>query len=139
MKREIKFRGKSIEGFAEKDNNWVFGDYRHPIDNYENYQHTITSRKDDFDDKGFSFQIDPETLGQFTGLFDINGVPIYEDDILFFDRGTAKYYRYIIFRNGCFLMRDEVVNCAVPMKDADIGRWEIVGNIHDNPELVKIN
>lgn len=72
MKREIKFRGKRLN-----NGEWVYGDLRDT-----GYNTTITNR--------MHYVVDPETVGQFTGLKDRSGKEIYEGDIIRFF-GTESY------------------------------------------------
>lgn len=69
MNREIKFRGQDLY------KNWIYGYYTHSI-----FGHYITTK----DCNGFLEQqeIYPETLQQFTGVYDDNGSEIFENDII---------------------------------------------------------
>lgn len=87
----------------------------------------------------------PETVGQFTGLTDKNGVEIYEGDILEFDYlfcnedGICTKKGVVSFENGTFCI-DEDSDFSVyhaQWSSEEYGGIEIIGNIHDNPELLK--
>ncbi len=86
-------------------------------------------------DKGFC-EVDPATIGQCTGLKDKNGKLIFEGDVL-----RKKIYN-TAFGNPCrevFYMEN---NAQWDMPRGrndllDISEYEIIGNIHDNPELLE--
>lgn len=96
-------------------------------------------------------QINPDTLGQFTGFVDKNRVKIFEGDWV----KCGKYYYQIIFGCGSFCLMDEVgeiIRKLVGMNDhiyslmtlclesdweEDVAELEVVGNIHDNSKLIK--
>lgn len=90
----------------------------------------------------YSCEVLPETVGQFTGFHDKNGKKVFDGDIV---RGRDYTY-FIKFCNGAYY----VFHCRVKDTDGEHYRWglisrfeelnieiEIVGNIHDNPELLK--
>ena len=79
-----------------------------------------------------NYEIIPETLCQFTGLCDKNGKKIFEGDILKFRSGI--YSVEWDNEHSKFLQRDGQFSRELHIW---IAKSEIVGNIHDNPELLK--
>lgn len=80
-------------------------------------------------------EVDPDTVGQFTGSPDKDGRRVFEGDIV----STGKERRVVRFRNGAFELLRRV--SAVTMYDlvgTDV-EYEIIGTIHDNPELLEVN
>lgn len=124
--REILFRGKDIKG------NWYEGLLAHNIAKDEWY----ISNKAGIPT---AYQIRPETIGQYTGLTDKNGVKIFEEDIIWFDGGWEEYGGNtfeVVFTNGCFYLGRNPDTVCFLLK-AYIEWAEVIGNIYDNPELVK--
>ena len=126
--REIIFRGKSVN-----DGRWVFGN----LSDYGDCK-TITTVKD------FtiidSCEVIPETVGQYTGLTDKNGKKIFEGDILEGDLEDsldpgAKWRSEVIWGKFGWNCKDNKI--SLPMDEYDIREGEVIGNIHDNPELLK--
>ena len=89
--------------------------------------------------------VNKDTIGQFTGLCDKEGKEIYEGDILMCvgqraDNKGRKYSRKVLFKNGSFCMSVPEYNCDSPLHNHVVNvklNWEVIGNIHDNPELMK--
>lgn len=138
--REILFRGKDIKG------NWYEGLLTHNIAKDEWY----ISNKAGIPT---AYQVRPETIEQYTGLTDKNGIRIFEGDILSFDYypytsdGNQNYYAEIVWvdENAAFCLytfkNPTSKVCGVSegcdyIEDfaSDVG--EVIGNIYDNPELL---
>lgn len=123
--REILFRGKRIDS-----GEWVYGTmYKIAIDLNP---FILTVGK-----SGCSYQVDEETVGQYTGLKDKNGKRIFEGDIV--RCGTGRICKVTFFISSGFSGFD-----LVPIGGFDAPpphRWslfsgaEVIGNITDNPEL----
>ena len=168
MNREIKFRGKGIEEYDK--NKWYYGSYF--IYNKINYFFFDDgSRIEEINEKIkknithkiiFEVQgdlnmensikladVNPETVGQYTGLHDKNGKEIYEGDIVLYEDWERDYEGgdsdYFINKgiveycedNCCYNVteRETVDISDVLYKDNDT--LEVIGNIYDNPEMLK--
>lgn len=90
-------------------------------------------------DLGIQIYVIPETVTQFTGLYDTNGREIYEGDIV---RLTNKNLEkdvicHVVFRAGSFMYRDSIHGdwhmCSEHILLFEV---EVIGNIFDNPELL---
>ena len=118
--REIKFRGKS-----KTDGEWFYGNLYDK--DTSGRTHICTTKKGCLD-------IDPDTVGQFTGMKDKNGKEIYEGDIYISDKGGINEVSWVI-GDGCnFSGFDFAPFHHIEGVISDI---EVIGNIHDNPELLK--
>ena len=129
--REIKFRGKLMLG----KHRWVKGFYVRVNDNHVIIPGGIHSL---FDYK----RCEPETIGQYTGLKDRNGREIYEGDIVDL-RPRYSQPRRIEYRNGQWICVDAGGGWITLIEDEQLGDEmndvEVIGNIFDNPELIKEN
>lgn len=92
--------------------------------------------------KLITYQVDPETLGECTGLSDINGKFIFEGDVVniyylceFLNRSYIKYEESCFWPERIYGGEIDLTETLFDYKcDCNI---EIIGNIHDNPELLK--
>ena len=140
--REILFRGKRLG-----DGEWVDGslfvdekkDKHESLVGYVNYR--------------VGWEIDPDTVGQFTGLTDKNGKRIFEGDIIYAHYANAPkadFVEQVVFCDGRFCSLFSTIDgsgkmwSALPFSAPHIKNdksiymeWcEVIGNIHDNPELL---
>lgn len=135
--REILFRGRDFSGFL---NSWIFGS----LDTTEN-EHTIMIYSDGFGNKCRIF-VDPKTVGQYTGLTDKNGKRIFEGDIVAYctstNRVTNKELHEVVFEtrgeSGYFGIKISDIETWGFCMEVPAKLMEIIGNIHDNPELLKV-
>lgn len=124
--RLIKFRGKEIE-----TNQWVYGDLLQCPEKYP----TIRMWEEAYPiARSVDFVVIPETLGQFTGLHDKHGKEIYEWDVLK-ENNTSKYLIEWRAEIASFVMRKNLTDQWYDIEFAQ--HIKIVGNIHDNPKLLK--
>lgn len=128
MLRYINFRGKSINSHS-----WVFGDLEY---NRKKRSARIHSYYDDGSYKGY-LPVEEKTVGQFSGLYDMNWNEIYEDDIVEWEKDNRKYV--VKFWDGMFYASVNEYNDDVfggfplhILNQHEVGyRCKIVGNIHD--------
>lgn len=133
MMREILFRGKLVD-----DEEWVEGYYAHIKDVWKGREsHRIYSGTAETDCGEFYedfFEVDPSTVGEYTGLTDKNGKKIFEGDIVKLQMPGYEMNGQIIFEEATFyIMEDDV--CEVLWYEE--AKFEVIGNIHDNPELLE--
>ena len=134
--KTIKFRAKSEEG------EWIIGHYVGKSSTnevcilpFQNVNYHV-----DFINDSECYYCIADTLGQFTGLYDKNGKEIYEGDILYWDDNNRLYV--VTFESGMFYASVKECNegffGGFPLHAiTEDEKCKIVGNIFDNPELLK--
>ena len=133
MNREILFRGKRAD-----TKEWIYGDVQQNVDAVK-----IREQEQSIQRIAKSFVVIPETVGQYTGLTDIHGVKIFEGDIieahldeLFPDLATTLI---VVWSNYGWFGRNMEGNVDSLEQKWVSDFFEIIGNIHDNPELLEVN
>ena len=123
---EIKFRGKRVDngewvcgyyvtyGWAGKQKPYIVPDYASDL---------------------YAFEVDPETVGQYTGLKDKNGVEIYEGDIL---EEEPWYYFEVVWDSewAKFKLQWKTKGYQYPEWNRGI-EMVVIGNIYENSDLLK--
>lgn len=140
--REILFRGKRVD-----NEEWVEGDLRQDKDLNTVY---ILGWNYSVDEGGlqreaFEYMVKPETVGQYTGLTDKKGTKIFEGDILRGDipsclQKSQNCIGFVRYGESAFLI--DFCKSREPWETQKVGfcsfwNYEVLGNICDNPELLK--
>ena len=132
--RVIKFRAKSI-----MSGRWFYGD----IMTQHNMHDVMIGVWNPVSLQNEWYSVDPETVGQFTGLYDKNYNEIYEGDLLlakgFYDQVYDEEFYDLIGglqynTDGFYQIKDIPLWIIMDNKNPDI---EVIGNIHENPELLE--
>lgn len=145
MNRVIKFRGKAIEPSL----GWIYGDLiqlSEVLPVIQRYEGQMLVGGEEC--KRFSQdKVHPETVGQFTGFYDRKGQEIYESDIItylnhrmdgtgFIEQGKVEWRQ----EEGCYVFVNRFPtkdNRELVMPLIHCKEITVVGNIHDNPELLE--
>ena len=158
MNREIEFRGKIkrphgifVSCTDKKDDEWVWGD----LELRRNDGRVLIHLYDKDGCYYRQYDIDPDTVGQFTGIKDKHGKKIYEGDIVrrkdsafgYVDTGVVKYDCHL----GAFVLEyksygrtyqstfkkgfsDNDGKCTIEGTYS----YEVIGNVYDNPHLQEV-
>ena len=126
MNRKILFRGK-----LKHRNEWVEG--------------FLTKTSHDSEDMYIGFicspiPVDPATVGQYTGLLDRNGKRIFEGDIvdeLIPPNGLRMRFKVVWEHDRYWLLSKKGVYSSTTSSIEQTKNMEVIGNIHDNPELLE--
>ena len=141
--REILFRGKRVD-----NGEWVYGWYCQSFSNGKVRTYIILPVLHYAIDGLVYMEVIPETVGQYTGLTDKNGTKIFEGDIVEIVTVDKKENRKFVVEIGECLETNEEVCCyavyhrffgtpiTFPINHIDL--TEVIGNIHDNKELLGV-
>ena len=139
--REILFRAKRVD-----NGEWVEGYFIKDDTTGQTFIHAQGNSVNESQKIGeegclrlVAFEINPQTLRQYTGLMDENGRKIWENDIL------VEKYKSIIYHTSkviwdmkeCAWMCASTYGSIYKMNTIDLTGYEKIGNIFDNPELLE--
>jgi uncharacterized phage protein (TIGR01671 family) len=130
MSRVIKFRGMANDE-TESAKVWKYGYYK-----TIRKQHRIIT----MEERGwYSWAVDGDTVGQFTGLLDCNGAEIFEGDVIQSPKGPRHLVDYVECSFVARFIPSHFDNDFCSLDKNWIGDFqkEIIGNIHQQPELLK--
>ena len=135
--REILFRGKRLD-----NGEWVYGSLLQVEHEDGSFTTAIFHKKD----AGGDAEVSPSTVGQYTGLKDKNGKRIFEGDIVAqnwydHDEPSDDSFGEVVFcEYDCsFSVMDIQKDGIIPLGRCHAYHWEVevIGNIHDNSELLE--
>ena len=129
--REIIFRGKTKQG------EWKYG-YLYITHNGE---YEVGCYNETTNIERVTHIVIPETVGQYTGLTDKNGKMIFEGDVVeayddIYVNGFAEVKGKVFYNDGAFDIDVEDIG-YIPVYSYGEENIEVIGNIHDNPDLLK--
>lgn len=130
--RNIKFRGMSLS------DGWVYGNFIHS----KRFHGCSNEFRIHNQQTGLESDIIADTLGEFTGLKDKNGIEIYERDICVIttsfdgelELDDISEIGIVAYKEACFVVASGENEFLLFDKDL---KFEVIGNIHQKPELLK--
>lgn len=137
--RDILFRGKRVD-----NGEWVYGSFIPSLcellygDKLDGFIKPFGKTREE----RLMVEVDRKTVGQYTGLTDKNGTRIFEGDILEGDIEDnldpgAKWRSAVVMGKFGWMANDPLGSEPTPLDEFDIKEGEVIGNIHDNPELLE--
>lgn len=124
--RDIIFKAKRLD-----NGEWIQGDLRHWRSGRVGIHDEVTHR---------TIEVDPETVGEYSGLYDRNGKRIFEGDAVVYDNSPYNAYctpisGVIVWRNGSLCFKHIEYGSAfyrsLCSDDFFAAKCEVIGNIHD--------
>lgn len=155
--REIKFRGKRID-----NSEWIYGSLIQSFsgrtwikDNNDKFINPLRIKHGTTITADFRcVEVIPETVGQFTGLKDKGGKEVYEGDVIktwYVNAKNNSHIETVVFRGGKFMAECKIgetgkiwatITDGTPhfVKDKSVymTEYEVIDNVHDNPELLEV-
>ena len=134
--REILFRGKRTDKWGRGE--WAEG----YLDVFEGTPFILFNYDDPY--TYHRVEVDPTTVGQYTGMKDKTGKRIFEGDFARLDEEVKRMFNIedgaVRYGWGGFYVKDiDTLNSLHAIADMDmVLRGEVVGNIHDSPELLEV-
>lgn len=135
--REILFRGKRLDS-----GEWIYGDLVNANEmrtGARRIEIWVPQPDGECDPMNLEYGVvDPDTVGQYTGLHDKDGKGIFEGDIVLFSWDDRRLYSFaIVYESGEFLAKPEKETRKIwaIRISGNAKSFEIIGNIYDNPEL----
>ena len=131
-----RFRGRSVEAFSEEE--WKYG-YLIEDEGYSFIINQVIEANEQYITIGSWCPVNPDTLGQSTGLFDKEGTEVFEGDILHhqiqteytfivkYDKDKGRWY-------GDGLSRTYRIDITKEF----LQYYKIIGNVHENNELLEV-
>ena len=129
----LKFRGMSVEAFNEEE--WKYG-YLIEDEGYSFIINKVIEANEQYITIGSWCPVNPETLGQSTGLFDKNDKEIFEGDIVKMYKDVYSeptYYEIVRHYGGAYRLESKQHGCELWLRHTDC---EVVGNVYENKELL---
>lgn len=131
-----KFRAWELDTAIIRYGSYVIEDGYYGDNGSPDYNRPVTRYK--ICEDGYYCEVAPDTVGQYTGLKDKNGVEIYESDLLDFNRTIHGEVKFV---NGCFIMSNEDEEWRKSLAELIINDFgnavEVIGNIYEDKDKLR--